>query len=155
MSFWECVLIAIAAIVLIIVALFFIIKGLLLLIYWFFMLLPTIIKTTIYWAIIVMVCLALRVMEKIPEIPGVVYLVLYFVIMGLIFARRYAKHGYLVDTSGGEYQGYVVNKRTKAIHSKYSDSADTISDRNRREVSYSEAMDLVRNNEKYHFKKDS
>ena len=82
-----------------------------------------------------------------------VYPLLYSVIMSFILVRRFVKHGSLFKTSAGDYKGYVLNKKSKVIHEKYSDSEETISSQHRKELSYSEAIELINNNEKYHFKK--
>ena len=49
---------------------------------------------------------------------------------------------------------YILNKKTGVIHSSWDSSADTISDKHRRKVSYSEAQELVNRGTKYRFKKD-
>ena len=55
------------------------------------------------------------------------------------------------STSGGG--GYVLNKKTGVIHDIWSSSADTISEKHRKTISFSEAEDLVNRGTKYHFKK--
>ena len=59
------------------------------------------------------------------------------------------------DSSGYSYSSdnFVLNKRSKVIHDRWSDSVDTISERNRKNISFSEAQDLINNNQKYRFKK--
>ena len=161
MSILYYILIAIFSIVLIIVALFYLVKGLLFLFSLFLRLLPTIIKTTICWGIIVLLCSILQFTDKIPTLPSIVYPVLYIVILGLIVIRRFSQYGCFSKPSiggysggySGDYKGYVLNKKSKVIHEKYSDSEETISSHHRKEISYSEAMELINNNEKYHFKK--
>ena len=147
---------AIGVIALTITALFYLVKGFFVLLGWFLRLLPTMIKAAMYFAIIALIWSMLKDRFAVPRLPGAVYLLLYFVIIGLILARRYSKHGYIFRPSGGDYQdykGYVLNKKSKVIHQKYSDSERTIGSHHKKEISYSEAMNLINNNEKYHFKK--
>ena len=174
MSILAYLVIAIAAIVLVIVSLFYIVKGFLILLGWFVKLLPFLIKSAIYWGIVVMVYSVLRIGYDIPALPSAVYPILYFVIMGIILVRRYIKYGFVSGTSGNlglalllggigsvletseeEYKGYVLNKKSKVIHEKCSDSAETISPHHRKALSYSEATQLTVNSEKYRFKKDT
>ena len=149
------VVIAIVSIILIIAVLFYLAKGFLILTGWFLRLLPTMIKAAIYLAIVALILSILKDRIKLPKLPMIVYLLLYFVILAFILVRRYVKYGYLFKPSGGDYKGYVLNQKSKVIHKKYSDSEETISPHHKKEVSYSEAMELINNNGKYHFKKDS
>ena len=150
------IVIAIVSIVFIIIALFYLTKGLLVLTGWFLRLLPTMIKAAIYLAIVALTWSMLKDrINQLPQLPAIVYLVLYFVILGMLLVRRYVKYGYLFKSSSGDYKGYVLNKKSKVIHRKYSDSEETISPQHKKEVSYSEAMDLINNNKKYHFKQDN
>ena len=157
MSILSYFAIAIAVVVLVIVALFYLVKGLFFLFSLFLRLLPTIIKAAICWGIVVLLCSILQSTNKLPTLPSIVYPVLYFVILGLIVVRRFCKYGsFFKPSSGGysgDYKGYVLNKKSKVIHEKYSDSEETIGSHHRKEISYSEAMELINNNEKYHFKK--
>lgn len=156
MSILLYVALAIVAVVLVVVALFYLVKGFFVLLGWFLRLLPTIIKAALYLAIVAVIWSMLRDRFEMPQLPGVVYLLLYFVIFGLILVRRYSKHGYIFKPSSGgygDYKGYVLNKKSKVIHSKYSDSEGTIGPHHKKELSYSEAMDLINRNGKYHFKK--
>lgn len=153
MSILLYVVLAIAAVVLVVVALFYLVKGFFVLLGWFLRLLPTMIKAGIYLAIVTVIWSMLRDRLEVPQPSGVIYLLLYFVILGLILARRYFKHGYIFKPSGGGYTSYVLNTKSKVIHEKGSDSAETISPRHRKDVSSWEAHDLVSNSEKYHFKK--
>ena len=155
MSVLLYILLALAGIVLVIVALFYLAKGLLSLFFWFLRLLPTIIKAAIFWGISLLLYAIFKDTYNLPALPAATYPLLYLVIFVLIIVRRYTKRGYVITSygsSGGEYKGYVLNKKSKVIHEKYSDSADTISPHHRKEVSYSEAQELISNNEKYHFK---
>lgn len=52
------------------------------------------------------------------------------------------------------YDSYVLNKRTGVIHERLDSSVDSISERNRKSLSYSEAQDLVDRGTKYRFKQD-
>lgn len=154
MSFLSYIAIAIATIVLGIVALFYLAKGLLALMCWFVSILPTLIKATIFWAILVVLCFALELTDVLPSLPGFIYPLLYVVVLCLISVRKFIKHGSIFTTSSGEYKGYVLNRKSKVIHDKYSDSGDTVSPHNRKELSYSEASELVRQNDRYRFKKN-
>ena len=153
MTVLSYIAIAILAIILIIVVLFYLAKGLVNLMFLLLRLLPTMIKATIYWAIVVTLCFILEVPNKLPDFPGIIYPLLYLAIFVLLLVRRFVKHGSVFGSSGGEYKGYVLNKKSKVIHEKYSDSEGTISSHHKRELSYSEAMELINNNGKYHFKK--
>ena len=153
MSIFEYIIIAIASIVLIIVALFFLIKGLVNLLFLFLRLLPTIIKSAIYWALLTILYFSLRISNIVPELPFLFYFSFYFLIMGLILIRKYIKHGSIFDTYYVDDKSYVLNKKSKVIHEKHSASEETISPHHRKELSHSEAMDLINNNDKYHFKK--
>ena len=54
-------------------------------------------------------------------------------------SSRYSYSG--SDYSGGSsYSSYVLNKRTGVIHRRWDDSADTISSRNQRAITSSEAV---------------
>lgn len=152
MSFLVYFLLGIIAIVLIIVALFYLAKGLLLLLFWFLRFLPTMIKATIYWLVIVLLYAIFWLTNDIPSLPFITFPLLYLALIALIVIRRYAKYGSVFGASGGEYTSYVLNKKSKVIHDKYSDSAETISPHNRKEITSSEARDLINNNSKYHFK---
>ena len=155
MSILWYIILAIAAIILIIVALFYFIKGLLTLMFWFLRLLPTMIKAAIFWGVLVLLYAIFRITYDLPSLPFAVYPLLYLVIIALILVRRYTKHGYVFKSygsSGGEYKSYVLNKKSKVIHEKYSESAETISPHHRKEISSSEARELISNNGKYHFK---
>ena len=155
MNIFLYILLAIVAIVLIIVALFYLAKGLISLFFGFLRLLPTLIKAAIFWGILLLLYAIFKTTYDLPTLPFAVYPVLYLAIVIYIIVRRYVKHGYVFKSygsSGGEYKGYVLNKKSKVIHEKYSDSAETISPHHRKEISSSEADELIRNNEKYHFK---
>ena len=155
MSILLYIILVIVAIVLIIVALFYLAKGLLALVCWFFKLLPTLIKAAVFWGILVLLYSIFKTTYDLPAPPSVAYPLLYLVIIAFILVRRYTKHGYVFKSygsSGGEYKSYVLNKKSKVIHEKYSDSAETISPHHRKELSSSEARDLIANNGKYHFK---
>ena len=172
MSILLYIALAITAVILLIVMLFYIFKGILILVSWILKLIPTMIKAGLYWIVVMIVYSTFIITNDWPRLPGVVYLILYFMIMALIFVRRYIKEGSVFGTSGnlggtlllsglgaifgaseGDYKGYVLNKKSKVIHEKYSDSVDTISPHNRKEISYSEARELEMKNKKYHFKK--
>ena len=53
---------------------------------------------------------------------------------------------------GKSYDGYVLNKKTGVIHNRWDSSVDTISEHHRREISYSEAQDLINRGTRYRFK---
>jgi len=153
MSILLYVILAIAAVVFVVVGLFYLVKGFFVLLGWFLRLLPTLIRAAIYLVIFAVIWSMLKDRFALPRLPGLVYLLLYFVILGLILARRYSKHGYIFKTSSGGYTSYVLNTKSKVIHERYSDSAETISPQHRKDVSSWEAHDLVNNREKYRFKK--
>ena len=50
---------------------------------------------------------------------------------------------------------YVLNRKTGVIHDAHDSSAETISERHRRNLSYYEASELVSRGGRYRFKKDS
>lgn len=154
MSILLYIVIAIVAVILVIFALFYLVKGIFILIFWFLKLLPTIIKTTFYWTIAVLFCFVLNLFDKIPPLPNIAYPLLYLIIICLIFVRMFIKHGSLFSKSGRGYKSYVLNTKSKVIHEKYSDSAETISDAHRKELSYFEALELISNNENFRFKED-
>ena len=54
----------------------------------------------------------------------------------------------------GSYNSYVLNKKSKVIHPDYSHSASTISEKNRKPISSSEAWNLAGRGGKYRFKKE-
>ena len=153
MSILSYIAIAIAAVVLIIVALFYLAKGLINLMFLFLRLLPTMIKATIYWAVVVLVCFVLGIADVVPTFPFIVYPLLYVVILGLILVRKFIKQGSIFDTYYYDGDDYVLNKKSKVIHKKNSGSEETISPHHRKEISYSEARELISNNDKYRFKK--
>lgn len=49
--------------------------------------------------------------------------------------------------------GYVLNRKSGVIHDSWDSSVETISEKNRRSISYSEAQDLVDRGTKYRFRK--
>jgi len=153
MSVLLYIIIAIAALVLMVVALFYLAKGLLAVMCWFVRLLPTLIKAAIYSAILLLIYSILNSSNYLPSLPAIVYPLLYFVLLGLILVRKYFKYGSIFGPPMGDYKNYVLNKKSKVIHEKYSDSEETISSHHRKELSYSEAVDLVNNKENYRFKK--
>ena len=154
MSVLLYIAIAIAAIVLGVVALFYLAKGIITLLCWFLRLIPTLIKAAIYWSLILLLCFVFEITNMLSEFP-LVYPLLYLVIVALILARKFVKQGSVFGASGGEYKGYVLNKKSKVIHEKYSGSDDSIGSHHRKELSYSEARELVDNGGKYRFKKDN
>ena len=146
------IIIGIAIVVLIFAGLFYLAKGLLFLLCCFLRLIPTIIKTIAIWAIVALVCSMLQTINKMPTLPGKVYLLLYFLILGFVLVRRFDKYGSIFKTSEGTYKSYVLNAKSKVIHEKYSDSERTISSHHKIELSDSEARELVNKNNKYRFK---
>ena len=49
----------------------------------------------------------------------------------------------------------VLNKKTGVIHDRWDSSVDTISEHHRRDISYSEAQELVNRGTRYRFKQYS
>ena len=77
-----------------------------------------------------------------------------FLLMIIIFAvikLRDSKYSEGYSSSGG---GYVLNKKSGVIHNSWDSSVDTISYNHKRNISYSEAQDLVNRGTKYRFKQD-
>lgn len=60
----------------------------------------------------------------------------------------YPSYNYNFDS----FKNYVLNKRTGIIHEKWSSTADTISEKHRKELSYSDAQELINKSRKYRFK---
>ena len=82
-------------------------------------------------------------------------LLLVLLIIAIVKSGDSSYSGY--SYSGSGYSGgssYVLNKKTGVIHDRWDSSVDTISEHHRRDVSYSEAQELVSRGTRYRFKQD-
>ena len=84
--------------------------------------------------------------EKEKDISGdrAVEIGLFLSILGISLLDAWSKTG-----SGGEY---VLNRKSGVIHDRYDDSVDTISEKNQKLISYSEAQELINRGTKYRWK---
>ena len=82
-------------------------------------------------------------------------LLLLLLIAAIVKSGGSSYSGYTYSGSG--YSGgssYVLNKKTGVIHDRWDSSVDTISEHHRRDISYSEAQDLVNRGTRYRFKQN-
>ena len=82
-------------------------------------------------------------------------LLLVLLIMAIVKSGDSGYSGY--SYSGTGYSGgssYVLNKKTGVIHDRWNSSVDTISEHHRRDISYSEAQEVVNRGTRYRFKQD-
>ena len=79
--------------------------------------------------------------------------VLALILIGFAIAKVRDK-GYSGAYSSWTSNDYVLNKKSGIIHRKYDSSVDTISNRHRKSISYTEAQNLVNKGTRYRYKKD-
>lgn len=72
----------------------------------------------------------------------------------ILFIRKRKKRSHYVGCSGGYYSSnYVLNKKSGVIHEKWSESANTIKDNHKVEISAYDADKLVNRGTRYRYKK--
>ena len=106
---------------------------------------PFLLKFMLYGAgIIILFVILFNLLPVLLAGGGLLLMVIIFAVVKLRDSEGYS-------SSGG---GYVLNKKSGVIHNSWDSSVDTISYNHKRNISYSEAQDLVNRGTKYRFKQD-
>ena len=115
--------------------------------------LPVLIKIGLYCLAAVMIFFSARLLITGFKLIGVLMLVLVVYAVFKLKGSNYSGSSYYSsDYSGGS--DYVLNKKTGVIHDRWDSSVDTISEHHRRDISYSEAQELVNRGTRYRFKQN-
>lgn len=114
---------------------------------------PILIKIALYCMAAVMIVFAIRLLITGFSLIGVLLIVLLvFAVVKLKGSSYSGSSYYSSDYSDGN--SYVLNKKTGVIHNRWDSSVDTISEHHRRDISCSEAQDLVNRGTRYRFKQN-
>lgn len=117
-------------------------------IYLFIKALPILLRLLLYCVIALPLWIFLLIVVPGFLDEGVLFLALLF--FAIIKVKGAGSSGGYSSSSGS----YVLNKKTGIIHDSWDSSANTISNKHRKTISYSEAQNLVNRGTKYRFKKD-
>ena len=115
---------------------------------------PILIKIALYCVAAVMIVFAIRLLiTGFSLMGGLLIVLLVYAVVKLKGSSYSGSSYYSSDYSGGS--SYVLNKKTGVIHDRWDSSVDTISEHHRRDISYSEAQELVNRGTRYRFKQYS
>jgi chromate transport protein ChrA len=107
---------------------------------------PTILRF-LFWCVAVLLFFDLFVFL----IPGPIDETLLFLALIVLGIRSFRSSKSSSNWSGSS-GSYVLNKKSGVIHDAWDPSVETIAEKHRRSITYSEALDLVERGTKYRFK---